>query len=98
MALYLLIVVVATSYFKVRLGLRVWKRFHYIAYASAAAFITHGLLADPNLKNTPLDPFDAEKVLVEVCLLLILAGIYLRIRYGLRKRAQRLRIDPSYGV
>ena len=97
-ALYLLFVVVATSYFRAKLGIRVWKRFHYVAYASAAAFFTHGLLTDPNLKNTPLDPFDAEKVFVEVCLLLVLAGVFLRIRYGLRKRAQKIRITLNNDV
>ena len=97
-ALDLLIVVVATSYFKRMLGIRVWKRFHYIAYVSAAAFFAHGLLTDPNLKNTPLDPFDAEKVLVEVCFLLVLVGALLRFRHGLREKTRRSGINPSFGL
>ena len=94
-ALYLLIVVVVTSYFRGKLGFRLWKRFHYVAYVSAAAFFLHGLLTDPNLKNAPFDPFDAEKVLVEICLLLVGGGIFIRIRYGYRKRAQSKTIEPK---
>ncbi len=86
LALYCLLIVVITSYFRAALGRRTWKRLHYTAYAAAVLFFVHGLLADPQLKNGPLDPFDAEKVFVEVCLLTVLASAMLRLRYALRKR------------
>ncbi len=85
-ALYLLMVVVVTSYFRIELGRRLWKRLHYLAYAAAVFFFVHGLLTDPKLKNSPFNPLDAEKVLVEFCLLVVLTGAALRIRYALRKR------------
>lgn len=84
-ALYTIAFVVVTSYYRVQIGRRLWKRLHYFAYAAAALFFTHGLLTDPYLKNGPFDPLDAEKVLVEFCLALVLLGIALRVRYAFRK-------------
>jgi len=86
-AFYCVIFVVVTSYFRSRLGSRLWKKLHYVAYAAAAFFFVHGILIDPELKNRPPDPFDGEKVLVEICALLIIAATIWRIRYQPRKRA-----------
>ena len=85
-AFYLLAVVVITSYFRVKLGRKLWKSLHYLAYITAALFFVHGLLTDPNLKNSPLDPFDAEKVLVEFCFLIVLVATAFRIRYAFKKK------------
>lgn len=87
-AFYLLAVVVITSYFRVKLGRKLWKSLHYLAYVTAALFFVHGLLTDPNLKNSPLDPFDAEKVLVEFCFLIVLVASAFRIRYAFKKKKQ----------
>lgn len=83
-ALYCLVLVVVTSYYRVEIGRRLWKRLHYFAYAAAALFFVHGLLTDPHLKNSPFNPLDAEKVLVEVCLGLVAVGIALRTSHALR--------------
>lgn len=83
-ALYCLVLVVVTSYYRVEIGRRLWKRLHYVAYAAAALFFIHGLLTDPHLKNRPFDPFDAEKVLVETCLLLVIVSIVGRVKYAFR--------------
>jgi len=64
-AFYLTAFVVVTSYFRPRLGNRIWKKLHYTAYAAAAVFYTHGILIDPNLKGRPTDFLDGEKLLVE---------------------------------
>jgi hypothetical protein len=50
-ALYLLTVVVVTSYFRTRLGRRAWKAFHFSIYVAAVAFFIHNLLTDPDLKK-----------------------------------------------
>jgi predicted ferric reductase len=89
LALYLLAFVVVTSYYRVELGHRRWKRLHYCAYAAAALFFTHGLLMDPHLANNRFDPFDAEKVFVEACLGVVLAGVTLRIRHALHRSNAR---------
>jgi len=44
-------------------------------------FFSHGILIDPNLKGQPPDLLDGEKLLVEFCAVLVIAGTILRIRY-----------------
>lgn len=61
--------------------------FWNVSYAAAAFLFVHGILIDPELKNNPPDPFDGEKILVEICALLILIATIWRIRYQPKKRA-----------
>ncbi len=93
LAFYCVIFVVVTSYFRSRLGSRLWKKLHYVSYAAAALVFTHGILIDPELKNNPPDLLDGEKVLVEVCALLILIATVWRIRYQPKKRAIKASIQ-----
>ena len=86
-AFYCVIFVVVTSYFRSRLGSRLWKKLHYVSYAAAAFVFVHGILIDPELKNNPPDLLDGEKVLVAVCALLIVIATIWRIRYQPKKRA-----------
>src|SRR5215831_20233739 len=74
LAFYLVAFVVLTSYFRRVFGHHRWKQLHYTAYAAAAVFFLHGIAADPELKNRPPDYFDAEKVYVECCALLVAGG------------------------
>ena len=83
---YGFMVVVVTSYFRPRLGHRRWKPLHYTAYFAAATMFVHGTLIDPDIKNRPTDFLDGEKVLVEVCFCIVLAGAAWRIRRGTEKR------------
>jgi predicted ferric reductase len=83
---YCVVFVVVTSYIRARLGSRLWKKLHYVAYAAAGFLFIHGILIDPNLKNAPPDLLDGEKILVEVCALLIVVATAWRIRYQPRKR------------
>ena len=89
LALYAVLVVAATSYFRKELGRRRWKALHFTSYGAAVLFFLHGLLTDPNLKDAPFDPFDAEKVYVESCLLVVMVGIVLRIRWQRRQPPPR---------
>jgi DMSO/TMAO reductase YedYZ heme-binding membrane subunit len=83
-------IVVVTSYLRVTLGRKTWKAFHFITYAAAIALFWHSIFTDSELKNSPLDPFDGEKVFIEVCLLVVIGiGIW-RWRHSVRKaRAAR---------
>jgi len=83
--LYGIVIVVITSYFRLQLGRRLWKSFHFVIYAAATALFWHGILTDPNLKNTPLDPLDGEKVYIEACCLFIAVLGFVRWRHGMRK-------------
>ena len=80
---YLVTIVVVTSLKRVRtaLGRHWWKIVHYTTYAAAVVFFTHGIIADPLLKNRPVDFIDAEKVYVEGCALAVLVATWFRIRY-----------------
>jgi predicted ferric reductase len=84
-SLYLLVVVLVTSYFRLRLGRRQWKRFHYLVYAAGICTFIHGILADPALKGNAIDPLDGEKLFIESCLLVVMTAALWAWRYRLRK-------------
>ena len=84
-SLYLLVVVVLTSYFRVRIGRHRWKLFHYLVYVAGICTFIHGILADPDLKGNPIDPLDGEKLFVELCLFVVVLSTVWAWRYRLRK-------------
>lgn len=86
LALYVVVIVVVTSYLRIRLGRRIWKSFHFTIYIAAAALFWHSLFTDPALKNSPVDWFDGGKLFVEICLLIIATAGVLRWRHSIRKR------------
>jgi predicted ferric reductase len=88
MAIYCLAIVVVTSYFRLRLGRRLWKSFHFVVYAAAVALFWHSIFTDPNLKHSRVDPFDAEKLFVEICLVAVVVFGVLHWRYGIKKAAR----------
>lgn len=93
-SLYVLILVVVTSYYRVEIGRGRWKLLHYLTYVTAALFFVHGVLTDPTLKDNPIDYLDGEKVLIEVCALLVLGVAVYRVRWGMRRRAARAEVAP----
>lgn len=86
--LYLIGIVVVTSYFRHALGRRTWKAFHYGIYLAAAALFWHSIFTDPLLKNSPVDPFDGEKVFIEGCLIAVAAISLIRWRRSARRSVQ----------
>ena len=88
-ALYLLTVIVVTSYFRIRLGRRTWKAFHFTVYVAAVALFIHSLLTDPGLKNAAVDWLDGGKIFVELSLVLLVILTVLRWRYARRKARRR---------
>lgn len=92
-ALYLLTLVVVTSYFRIRLGRSAWKAFHFSIYVAAVALFVHSLLTDPDLKNAPIDWLDGGKVFVELSIILLVVITVLRGGYARRKARLTDRID-----
>jgi DMSO/TMAO reductase YedYZ heme-binding membrane subunit len=88
-ALYLLVFVVVTSYFRREIGRRWWKRMHFTTYALFPFYALHSILTDPTLRDQPIDPIDGEKVFVEVCVLLVLAAAVARVRWQMRRPPPR---------
>jgi predicted ferric reductase len=88
-ALYLLAIVVGTSYFRVELGRRLWKAFHFSIYLVAFALFWHALFTDPELKGAPIDWLDGGKVFVEFSAALVVVASLLRWRRARQKAATR---------
>lgn len=89
-ALYILVFTVVTSYFRFEIGRRWWKKMHLLTYAMFPLYAVHGILTDPTLKNGAIDPFDAEKVYVELCVLLVVLAMGTRIRWQLKQPPPRV--------
>ena len=90
-ALYVVALVVVTSYLRIRLGRRAWKSFHFTIYVAAAALFWHSLFTDPALKNSPVDWFDGGKLFVEACLVIIVVTGMLRWRHAVKRATQETR-------
>jgi methionine sulfoxide reductase heme-binding subunit len=94
-ALYLVAVVVVTSYYRSALGRHRWKTIHYTTYAAAAVFFVHGTIADLAVQGRAVDFLDAEKVYVEGCAAAVALVIAWRIHHRrARRRLERRRARP----
>ena len=81
-ALYSVALIVVTSYFRIQIGRRTWKAFHFTVYLGALALFWHALFTDPDLKGAPIDWFDGGKLFIEVCALVILVSSLLRWQHS----------------
>lgn len=101
-ALYVLIVVVTTSYFRAAIGHDRWRIIHYGTYLTATLFLIHGIWSDPSLKDRPIDYLDAEKAGIEICLLIVVVASFFRWRTAIRRRkaadARQRRYVPPPGA
>ncbi len=82
-SMYAILIVVITTQkaVKKRLGFRLWKNIHFISLAVTPLFLIHGIVMDPLLKDRPVDFIDAEKLLSELCLLVLIVASALRLKY-----------------
>lgn len=92
-ALYILALMVVTSYLRIQIGRRLWKSFHFTVYLGAVALFWHSLFTDPDLQHHPVDWLDGGKVFVEVCAAIILVTILIRAHHA-RKKSLALK-QPS---
>ena len=88
-AFYVVAIMVVTSYFRIQLGRRIWKAFHFSVYLGAVALFWHSLFTDPDLKGAPVDWLDGGKLFVEACAAIILVAIVLRAGYAKKTRTPR---------
>jgi len=91
LAMLALVLVIITTQKRVKklMTFRTWKNIHLISYGTAMLFIIHGLLMDPELQDHPIDWLDGEKLLCEVCLAVLLAATYLRVKWQMEKRGRK---------
>ncbi|MFL5786776.1 MAG: ferric reductase-like transmembrane domain-containing protein, partial [Flavisolibacter sp.] len=87
LSLYFLLIVIITTQksIKNRLGFRTWKNLHLVSYLTVLFVCVHGIFMDPELKNRLPDYFDGEKVLCEICFLLLIFFTIIRVRYHYQK-------------
>lgn len=88
-ALYVLAFTVVTSYFRFEIGRKLWKPMHYATYVLFVLYAFHAVLTDPTLKDAPLDPLDAEKVYIELCILIVVVATTLRVRWSMKQPPPR---------
>jgi sulfoxide reductase heme-binding subunit YedZ len=97
LALYAVIVVIVTTQkaVKRRLGFRVWKNIHLISYGTALLFVIHGIFMDPELKDRPVDWLDGEKLISEICAILLVAATIIRWRHYRNSLRKRTGLEPA---
>jgi len=78
LALYLIAVVVISSYFKNKIKLPLWRMLHFTSYFAAVPLIIHSVWTDPKLEDRAIDWFDAEKLFVLLCCLVIIGLTFYR--------------------
>jgi methionine sulfoxide reductase heme-binding subunit len=93
-ALYVVALLVVTSYLRIRLGRRLWKAFHFTVYLAAVALFWHALFTDPDLKGAPIDWLDSGKLFVISCTAIILLTSLLRAHHA-RQKARHTQSVPS---
>ena len=71
---------------KKKMSFRTWKNVHLISYFTALLSIVHGIVLDPQLKDRPLNLLDAEKLVSELCLVILVAASIIRYKYYLRTK------------
>lgn len=76
-----LVVISSQKPIKKVLGFKLWKNIHVISYLTSVLFIAHAIVMDPLLKDRAVDFFDAEKVFMELCGLVLLIAFYWRYRF-----------------
>jgi DMSO/TMAO reductase YedYZ heme-binding membrane subunit len=89
-ALYILLIVVLTSWRRFQIGRKWWKRIHFITYAMFPIYAVHAILTNPRLNDKPIDYLDGEKVWVVFCLLLVAVAMTARIRWQLHQPPARV--------
>lgn len=80
-ALYLLAIVIISSYYKSKMKLATWRVLHYLSYFAVIPLILHSVITDPKLQDRPIDWFDAEKLFVLLCCIVIVALSFYRFSF-----------------
>lgn len=89
-SLYLLLVVIVTSIFRLRMARPLWRNLHYLVFPAFVLMFVHSMFTDPALANGKIDLLDGGKVFVEVCCAISLTTWAVRIRLrgrGFRPKA-----------
>lgn len=94
-SLYLFFIVIITTQKKIKkmMGFRFWKNIHLISYCTALLICIHGIFLDPQLKDRSPDYLDGEKLICELCFVLLVVASVMRLRYYRKKQSTLKAID-----
>jgi len=84
-AVYILVIVLLTSYYRRQIGRAKWKLFHYLVYVSASLVFIHSIFTEPNLNGGAIDYLDGGKVFVYICLAVVTAASLWAWRFRVKK-------------
>jgi len=87
--LYGLLIVIVTSFFRLRMARPLWKKLHLLVFPAFVLMFIHSMFTDPLLSNGKVDLLDGGKIFVAICFSIALAASALRV--GLRRRGFRPR-------
>jgi DMSO/TMAO reductase YedYZ heme-binding membrane subunit len=80
------VIITTQKVVKDKMSFRTWKNVHLISYFTALLFIVHGIVMDPQLKDRPIDVFDAEKIISELCAIILIVAVIMRYKYHLQTK------------
>ena len=92
-AFYVLLIVIVTSLFRLRMARSLWRRLHYLIFPAFVLMFVHSVFTDPALSNGKVDLLDGGKVFVEVCCAISFATWAVRVHLrgrGLRARSRAI--------
>lgn len=95
-ALYLLLIVLGTSLYRISIGRMWWKRIHLLVYPAALLLFIHGVFTDSELKTGRADVLDGEKVFVEACFLLIAVMSFISVRIRKKRATNPIAYRTNY--
>jgi predicted ferric reductase len=88
-ALYGLLIVIVTSFFRLRMARPLWKKLHFLVFPAFVLMFIHSIYTNPLLSNGRVDWLDGGKVFVDICgaiaLMTWVARVRLRV-HGFRPR------------
>ena len=88
LSMFAIITVIVTTQKIVRdkMSFLTWKNIHLVSYVTAMLFVIHGIIMDPLLKNRPVDVFDAEKLVSELCLIVLIGASFMRYKFHIKTK------------
>ena len=78
-AFYVLLIVILTSLFRLRMARPLWRKLHYLVFPAFILMFIHSVFTDPALSNGKVELLDGGKVFIEICGAISLAAWSIRI-------------------
>jgi predicted ferric reductase len=79
-ALYGLLIVIVTSFFRLRMARPLWKKLHLLVFPAFVLMFIHSMFTDPLLSSGKVDLLDGGKIFVATCFAVALATVAIRVR------------------